>query len=152
HHHQDGTDGKRRERRVLPDSDADSENEEECADELDNVFFHEREGVKQMNRCNFGLQRVSHRHPFGQARIGRRRKTFALLCGVPRAGWAVRMKLEIPDGDFGAYIFDLDGTLIDTMPLHYQAWDTAMRHAGLGARLDEELFYSLGGVPTRKVA
>lgn len=62
------------------------------------------------------------------------------------------MKLEIPAGDFAGYIFDLDGTLIDTMPLHYRAWDAAMRQVGLQAPLDEDLFYSLGGVPTRRVA
>ncbi len=62
------------------------------------------------------------------------------------------MKLEIPHGDFAGYIFDLDGTLVDTMPLHYRAWDTAMRSVGLEAPLDEELFYSLGGVPTKRVA
>lgn len=62
------------------------------------------------------------------------------------------MKLEIPDGEFAGYIFDLDGTLVDTMPLHYRAWDEAMRKVGLQCQLDEELFYSLGGVPTRRVA
>lgn len=62
------------------------------------------------------------------------------------------MKLEIPAGDFAGYIFDLDGTLVDTMPLHFRAWDAAMRHAGLQCPLDEDLFYSLGGVPTRRVA
>ena len=62
------------------------------------------------------------------------------------------MQLDIPPGKFAGYIFDLDGTLIDTMPLHYRAWDEAMRRAGLNQTLDEELFYSLGGVPTRKVA
>ena len=62
------------------------------------------------------------------------------------------MKLEIPSGDFAGYIFDLDGTLVDTMPLHYKAWDQAMRKVGLQAPLDEELFYSLGGVPTKRVA
>jgi beta-phosphoglucomutase family hydrolase len=62
------------------------------------------------------------------------------------------MKLEIPDGEFAGYIFDLDGTLVDTMPLHYRAWDQAMRAAGLSCTLDEDLFYSLGGVPTRRVA
>lgn len=62
------------------------------------------------------------------------------------------MKLEIPAGEFAGYIFDLDGTLVDTMPLHYRAWDAAMRSAGLTCTLDEELFYSLGGVPTRRVA
>lgn len=62
------------------------------------------------------------------------------------------MILEIPEGDFSGYIFDLDGTLVDTMPLHYRAWDEAMRRVGLSVPLDEELFYSLGGVPTRRVA
>jgi beta-phosphoglucomutase family hydrolase len=62
------------------------------------------------------------------------------------------MKLDIPPGDFAGYIFDLDGTLVDTMPLHFRAWDAAMRHAGLKCPLDEDLFYSLGGVPTRRVA
>ncbi len=62
------------------------------------------------------------------------------------------MQLEIPSGDFAGYIFDLDGTLVDTMPLHFRAWDAAMRHAGLQCPLDEDLFYSLGGVPTRRVA
>jgi beta-phosphoglucomutase family hydrolase len=62
------------------------------------------------------------------------------------------MKLDIPPGDFAGYIFDLDGTLVDTMPLHFRAWDAAMRHVGLKCPLDEDLFYSLGGVPTRRVA
>ena len=62
------------------------------------------------------------------------------------------MKLDIPPGDFAGYIFDLDGTLVDTMPLHYRAWDAAMRGVGLRCPLDEDLFYSLGGVPTRRVA
>ena len=62
------------------------------------------------------------------------------------------MILDIPPGDFAGYIFDLDGTLIDTMPLHFRAWEGAMRHVGLACRLDEDLFYSLGGVPTRRVA
>lgn len=62
------------------------------------------------------------------------------------------MKLHIPPGDFAGYIFDCDGTLVDTMPLHYRAWDKAMQHAGLKGQLSEELFYSLGGMPTRQVA
>ena len=62
------------------------------------------------------------------------------------------MHLTIPDGSFDGYIFDLDGTLVDTMPLHYLAWQEALRHAGLEGPLDENLFYELGGVPSRKVA
>jgi len=62
------------------------------------------------------------------------------------------MHLPIPEGDFSGYIFDLDGTLVDTMPLHYRAWEAALQGAGLVGRLDENLFYNLGGMPTRKVA
>ncbi len=62
------------------------------------------------------------------------------------------MKLDIPTDDFAGYIFDLDGTLVDSMPLHYRAWNEAMRQAGLPHELDEDLFYSLGGVPARRVA
>jgi beta-phosphoglucomutase-like phosphatase (HAD superfamily) len=62
------------------------------------------------------------------------------------------MQIKIPDGVFSGYIFDLDGTLVDTMPLHYAAWESALQKAGLQGRLDEELFYELGGVPSRKVA
>ena len=62
------------------------------------------------------------------------------------------MKLDIPSGDFAGYIFDLDGTLVDTMPRHYDAWEQALRKAGLKGRLDENLFYALGGVPSKKVA
>jgi len=62
------------------------------------------------------------------------------------------MKLVIPKGDFAGYIFDLDGTLVDTMPLHYAAWREALRRGGLGRDLEEDYFYSLGGVPTQLVA
>ncbi len=56
------------------------------------------------------------------------------------------MILEIPPGEFGAYIFDCDGTLADTMPLHYQAWLSVLRP--LGADMPEDVFYSCGGMPT----
>ena len=62
------------------------------------------------------------------------------------------MQLDIPHGDFAGFIFDLDGTLIDTMPLHYRAWDAALHEHGLKETLDEDLFYSFGGVPTVRVA
>ena len=62
------------------------------------------------------------------------------------------MQLKIPKGDFSGYIFDLDGTLVDTMPVHYLAWEAAFRRAGLKGRLDENYFYALGGVPSLKVA
>lgn len=55
------------------------------------------------------------------------------------------LKLEISDRQFGGYIFDCDGTIADTMPLHFVAWTKAMRD--LGGVFPEDLFYSLGGTP-----
>jgi HAD superfamily hydrolase (TIGR01509 family) len=62
------------------------------------------------------------------------------------------MVINFPNREFDGYIFDLDGTLIHSMPVHYQAWDEAMQQAGIGTTLDEDLFYSLGGIPTPLVA
>ncbi len=46
-------------------------------------------------------------------------------------------------------IFDLDGTLADTMPVHYLAWQEAL--AGTGLAFPEDLFYSCGGMATLKI-
>ena len=49
----------------------------------------------------------------------------------------------------GGLIFDCDGTLADTMPLHWKAWQTILRRHRL--HLPEERFYALGGVPSRDI-
>jgi beta-phosphoglucomutase family hydrolase len=59
------------------------------------------------------------------------------------------MKLKLPPGKFDAYIFDCDGTLADTMPLHYQAWGAALREHQAD-NIPEALFYELGGVPPER--
>jgi HAD superfamily hydrolase (TIGR01509 family) len=59
------------------------------------------------------------------------------------------MKLTIPEGTFGGYIFDCDGTLADTMPLHYLAWKRLVEERG--GTFSEALFYSLGGRPTEQI-
>jgi len=46
-------------------------------------------------------------------------------------------------------IFDCDGTLADTMPLHWRAWDKVARRHGL--HFPEHRFYALGGVPSRDI-
>ena len=46
-------------------------------------------------------------------------------------------------------IFDCDGTLADTMPLHWKTWQLIA--ARYGFSLSEERFYSLGGVPARDI-
>lgn len=58
--------------------------------------------------------------------------------------------LPLPAGNFRAYLFDLDGTVADTMPGHYRAWTAAL--AVHGAELPEALFYHWGGVPPLRVA
>ena len=59
------------------------------------------------------------------------------------------MKLAIPDSEFGGYIFDCDGTLADTMPLHYRARTRIVTE--LGGTFPIELFYQLGGTPTAQI-
>jgi len=46
-------------------------------------------------------------------------------------------------------IFDCDGTLADTMPLHWRAWQAVTSKYRL--HLPEDRFYSLGGVPSRDI-
>jgi beta-phosphoglucomutase-like phosphatase (HAD superfamily) len=48
-----------------------------------------------------------------------------------------------------AIIFDCDGTLADSMPLHWRAWQVISRRHGFS--LPEDRFYSLGGVPSRDI-
>jgi HAD superfamily hydrolase (TIGR01509 family) len=55
------------------------------------------------------------------------------------------MRLPIPAGTFRAYLFDCDGTVADSMPLHYVAWTTALGE--WNCEFPEELFYAWGGKP-----
>jgi len=59
------------------------------------------------------------------------------------------MKLPLPPGIFGAYLFDCDGTIADSMPLHYIAWKQAL--AEWDCDFDEMLFYSWGGRPVAEI-
>ncbi len=48
-----------------------------------------------------------------------------------------------------ALIFDFDGTLADTMPLHFRVWQVlAERH---GFVFPRERLYAMGGIPTRDI-
>jgi HAD superfamily hydrolase (TIGR01509 family) len=59
------------------------------------------------------------------------------------------MKLKLPDGSFRAYLFDCDGTVADSMPLHYIAWKKALGE--WSCEFEEELFYSMGGMPVAEI-
>ena len=56
--------------------------------------------------------------------------------------------IEVPAGVRGL-VFDCDGTIADTMPLHYQAWVAALGEHG--AEMSEAVFYELAGVPTEGI-
>src|SRR6185437_8062899 len=46
-------------------------------------------------------------------------------------------------------IFDCDGTLADTMPLHFKVWQQITQRHKL--HFPEDRFYALGGVPSRDI-
>ncbi len=50
---------------------------------------------------------------------------------------------------YSGLIFDCDGTLTHSMPLHYVAWVKALSQYGL--EFPESRFYAMGGVPTGKI-
>jgi HAD superfamily hydrolase (TIGR01509 family) len=59
------------------------------------------------------------------------------------------LKLVLPEGNFKAYLFDCDGTIADSMPLHYKAWKHILdQHE---CPFPEEQFYAWGGMPIREI-
>jgi beta-phosphoglucomutase family hydrolase len=59
------------------------------------------------------------------------------------------MKLKLPPGSFKAYLFDCDGTIADSMPLHYIAWEKAL--AEWNCDFSEDLFYAWGGMSVAEI-
>ena len=51
---------------------------------------------------------------------------------------------------YDGLIFDMDGTLIDTMPAHLEAWRLTAEHFGFP--FSEQWLHSLGGMPSYKIA
>jgi len=59
------------------------------------------------------------------------------------------MTLTLPKGAFKAYLFDCDGTIANSMPLHYVAWKKAL--AEWGCEFPERTFYAWGGMPAAEI-
>ncbi len=53
--------------------------------------------------------------------------------------------LDIPPGDFAGYIFDCDGTLIDSMPLHWHAWRVALQEQNAPFDFTEAMHHAFAG-------
>ena len=60
-------------------------------------------------------------------------------------------KVMLPESGFRALIFDLDGTVVDSMPAHFKAWSLALAEHGAPQVFPEDVFYSMGGLPTRDI-
>lgn len=56
-----------------------------------------------------------------------------------------------PADGFDAVIFDCDGTLVDSMPAHFDAWCEALSIYGAGGVFKEDVFIAMGGRPTRDI-
>lgn len=56
--------------------------------------------------------------------------------------------LVIPAKPYGAYLFDLDGTVADSMPLHWISWRQSVEEHG--GHFPLNLFYDWGGMPLLK--
>jgi beta-phosphoglucomutase-like phosphatase (HAD superfamily) len=56
--------------------------------------------------------------------------------------------IEVPEFVKGL-IFDCDGTLVDSMPLHMKAWEHVI--ASSGGQWDYEFFYAKKGMPEEKI-
>jgi HAD superfamily hydrolase (TIGR01509 family) len=61
---------------------------------------------------------------------------------------AETLNWKLPEGS-RALIFDCDGTLVDSMPLHYRSWDAVLRKHGL--ELPEQRFYQMAGLPVAEI-
>lgn len=55
----------------------------------------------------------------------------------------------MPRKPYEGLIFDCDGTLTDSMPLHFLAWRAALSPFGL--LLSEDRFYAMAGIPSDKI-
>jgi len=58
---------------------------------------------------------------------------------------------SFPNDGFDAEIFDCDGTLVDSMPAHFEAWCDALAMHGAAGIFKEDVFHAMGGRPTRDI-
>jgi len=57
------------------------------------------------------------------------------------------VRFIVPSRDYAGYIFDCDGTLVESMPLHFRAWRHALESHGASFEFSWQLFVSRAGMP-----
>ena len=60
-------------------------------------------------------------------------------------------QFSFPSTGYDAVVFDLDGTLVDSMPAHLEAWCDALSLYGAAGIFKEDVFMAMGGRPTRDI-
>jgi HAD superfamily hydrolase (TIGR01509 family) len=60
-------------------------------------------------------------------------------------------EINLTADGFDAVIFDCDGTLVHSMPLHFEAWCEALSMHGAANIFKEDVFYAMGGRPTQDI-
>jgi HAD superfamily hydrolase (TIGR01509 family) len=55
---------------------------------------------------------------------------------------------SFPHSGFEGVVFDCDGTLVDSMPAHFEAWCEALAIYGATGIFKEDVFFAMGGRPT----
>jgi beta-phosphoglucomutase family hydrolase len=56
---------------------------------------------------------------------------------------------DVIDANIKGLVFDCDGTIADTMPLHYEAWVQALGEHKV--EFPEALFYEMAGIPSARI-
>ena len=59
--------------------------------------------------------------------------------------------ISFPQSGYDAVIFDCDGTLVDSMPAHFEAWCEALAVCGASGVLREDVFFAMGGRPSHDI-
>lgn len=59
--------------------------------------------------------------------------------------------ISLPNDGYDAVIFDCDGTLVDSMSAHFEAWCDALALYGAKGIFKEDVFFAMGGRPTRDI-
>lgn len=59
--------------------------------------------------------------------------------------------IDFPQDGYKGLVFDLDGTVVDSMPVHFEAWCQALEDHGAPGIFPEDVFYAMGGRPTTDI-